>query len=93
VELGPRLLAVPGPLMEDEAGFASGQVSRFSAQSPAVCGSTSSSEMGTSIVLGATLAPSQASNENVILAMPLPASSGTRTGPWNSAPQQTLSSG
>jgi hypothetical protein len=43
-------------------------------------------------VLGATCPSFQASNENVTFAMPRPASSGTRTGPWNSAPQQNLSS-
>lgn len=45
-----------------------------------------------SIVLGATLPPFQASNENVTFALPLPASCGTRTGPWKMLPQQKSSS-
>jgi hypothetical protein len=44
-------------------------------------------------VLGATLPPFQASKENVSLALPSPALSGTRTGPWNWQPQQNWSSG
>jgi hypothetical protein len=43
-------------------------------------------------VLDATLPSFQESKENVTFAMPRPASSGTRTGPWKSAPQQNLSS-
>src|SRR5262245_15233122 len=51
------------------------------------------SETGSSIVLRETRTASQESNENATFARPLPASSGTRTGPWNSAPQQTRSRG
>ena len=43
---------------------------------------------GSSTVDGATFPSFQAANENVTLALPIPASSGTRTGPWKSAPQQ-----
>jgi hypothetical protein len=43
---------------------------------------------GTSYVALATLATFQPGNDNVTFALPLPASSGTRTGPWNRLPQQ-----
>jgi hypothetical protein len=41
----------------------------------------SGSTIGTSNVAGATWPSFQSANENVTLALPLPASSGTRTGP------------
>jgi hypothetical protein len=47
---------------------------------------------GSSTVLDATFAPDHDANENVSFAVPNPASSGTRTGPWKKQPQQTLSS-
>ena len=45
-----------------------------------------------SIVLAFTLTSFHALKENVTFATPRPASSGTRTGPWNSATQQRFSS-
>jgi hypothetical protein len=50
------------------------------------------SPIGTSIVVGVTLPSAHAGNESVTLARPLPASSGTRTGPWKTLPQQNRSS-
>jgi hypothetical protein len=38
-------------------------------------------------VVGATVAPFQASNERVMVAVPAAAASGTRTGPWKRTPQ------
>ena len=47
---------------------------------------------GSSIVLEATFPSCHVSNEKVSFAVPKPASSGTRTGPWKRQPQQNLSS-
>jgi hypothetical protein len=49
------------------------------------CGSV----IGMSIVVAATFPARHAANENVTLALPGPASAGTRTGPWKMLPQQT----
>jgi hypothetical protein len=49
--------------------------------------------MGMVKVVGATRAPFQASKESVTRALPGPASSGTRTGPWKLLSQHTLPSG
>jgi len=43
--------------------------------------------MGTRKVTGVTLPSFQLGKERVTLALPLPASLGTRTGPWNLLPQ------
>jgi hypothetical protein len=50
---------------------------------------SSQSIMGSSMALEATFASFQVSKENLNCAIPLPASSGTRTGPWHNDPQQT----
>ena len=48
---------------------------------------------GSSIMLDATFRSFQDRKEKVSFALPKPASSGTRTGPWKRHPQQNLSSG
>src|SRR5262249_18007745 len=51
------------------------------------------SARGISTVIGVTLPSFHAPNENVTLALPVPASSGTRTGPRKPPSQQNLSRG
>jgi len=43
---------------------------------------------GASDIAAATLPSFQSAKDNATRALPLPASSGTRTGPWNRPPQQ-----